>query len=188
MQRMREVGARACGFDLGALAGGQRHARAVGALRLEAFEKDIGQICRAHAFDGADLVAERQVAGLRRRVGQPEIGEVEIALAAVPLTALYWPVRKIAAVAALTAGAGYLALSGGNVATERAYIMVAVMFVAVLVGRRAITLRSVAVAALVVLALRPEALSGPGLDTRLETTTSRLTGRSPRVHLVCGPN
>ena len=93
-------------------------------------------------------------------------------LAAVPGAALYWPVRKIAAVAALMAGAVYLALSGGNVATERAFIMVAVMFVAILVERRAVTLRSVAVAALIVLTLRPEALYGPGFQMSFAATTA----------------
>ena len=88
------------------------------------------------------------------------------------LRSLYLPVRKIAAVAALVAGAGYLVLSGGNVATERAFIMVAVMFVAVLVERRAVTLRSVAVAALIVLALRPEALLGPGFQMSFAATTA----------------
>jgi len=42
-------------------------------------------------------------------------------------------------------------LSGGNVGTEWAYIMVAVMLVAVLLGRRALTLRGVALAAILVL-------------------------------------
>ena len=67
-------------------------------------------------------------------------------LALIPALALRYPIRKWAAVVALAAGAFYLALSGGNVATERAFIQVAVMFAAVLLDRRAITLRSVAIA------------------------------------------
>ncbi len=80
--------------------------------------------------------------------------------------------KKFAAVPALVAGAIYLALSGGNVATERAFIMVAVMLLAVLFDRRALSLRSVAVAALVVLALRPEALTGPGFQMSFAATTA----------------
>ena len=79
-----------------------------------------------------------------------------------PTAALYWPTKKMAAIGALIAAAGYLALSGGNVSTERAFVMVAVMLVAVLFDRRALTLRAVAIAALIVLTLRPEALFGPG--------------------------
>ena len=97
---------------------------------------------------------------------------LRLGLAAIPGVALRWPVRKFAAAAALIAGAVYLALSGGNVATERAFIMVAVMFVAVLVERRAVTLRSVAVAALIVLTLRPEALYGPGFQMSFAATTA----------------
>ena len=91
-------------------------------------------------------------------------------LATVPWVALRWPVKKIAAASALVAATVYLALSGGAVATERAYVMAAVMLVAVLLDRRAISLRSVAVAALVVLALRPETLAGPGFQMSFAAT------------------
>ena len=55
-------------------------------------------------------------------------------LALWPAFALRVPTRKLAALGGLAAGGLYLALSGGNVATQRAYIMVAVMFVAVFAG------------------------------------------------------
>lgn len=97
---------------------------------------------------------------------------VRTGLALHPSLALRVDGKKIAAVAALAAGAVYLALSGGNVATERAFIMAAVMLVAVLFDRRALTLRSVAVAALVVLTLRPEALTGPGFQMSFAATTA----------------
>lgn len=80
--------------------------------------------------------------------------------------------KKVAAVGALLAGAGYLLLSGGNVATERAFIMVSVMFGAILADRRAVTLRAVAVAALIVLTLKPEALYGPGFQMSFAATTA----------------
>ena len=72
-----------------------------------------------------------------------------------------WPVKKISAAGALAVAAVYLLLSGGNVATERAFVMVAVMLLAIMVDRRAFSLRAVALAALIVLLLRPEALIGP---------------------------
>ncbi|MFQ6551969.1 ComEC/Rec2 family competence protein [Aestuariibius insulae] len=93
-------------------------------------------------------------------------------LAMVPAIALVWPIKKIAAVVALVAGAAYLAMSGGNVATERAFIMVAVVFLAILLGRRALTLRAVAMAAMIVLLLRPEALFGPGFQMSFAATTA----------------
>ena len=85
---------------------------------------------------------------------------------------LRWPVKKIAAGGALVLAAIYLALSGGNVATERAFVMVAVMLLAIMVDRRAISLRAVGLAALIVLVLRPEALIGPGFQMSFAATTA----------------
>ncbi|WP_338275471.1 ComEC/Rec2 family competence protein [Roseicyclus marinus] len=93
-------------------------------------------------------------------------------LALIPALALRYPIRKWAAVAALGAGAFYLALSGGNVATERAFIQVAVMFCAVLLDRRALTLRSVAIAAVIVLLHRPETLLSPGFQMSFAATAA----------------
>ncbi|MDK3072469.1 ComEC/Rec2 family competence protein [Sedimentitalea sp. JM2-8] len=97
---------------------------------------------------------------------------LRVGLSLVPAFALRFPVKKVAALGALGAAAGYLALSGGNVATERAFIMVAVVLIAVLVDRRAFSLRAVAMAALIVLVLRPEALLGPGFQMSFAATTA----------------
>ncbi|SMH58014.1 ComEC/Rec2 family competence protein [Maritimibacter sp. HL-12] len=94
------------------------------------------------------------------------------ALALVPGLADRLAIRKVAAVVALQAGAFYLALSGGNVATERAFIMVAVMFGAVLMDRRALTLRAVALAALAILLVQPESLTSPGFQMSFAATTA----------------
>lgn len=99
-------------------------------------------------------------------------GALRVLLAAHPVIALTWPTKAIAAIGALIAATGYLALSGGNVATQRAFIMVAVALAALLLGRRALSLRAVAVAATIVLALRPEALMGPGFQMSFAATTA----------------
>ncbi|SDK14091.1 ComEC/Rec2-related protein [Aliiruegeria lutimaris] len=83
-------------------------------------------------------------------------------MALFPWFALRFPTKKIAAFGALLAGAAYLTLSGSAVSTERAFIMVSVMLVAVLLERRAISLRSVAIAASLILVVAPEALFGAG--------------------------
>jgi competence protein ComEC len=100
------------------------------------------------------------------------LGLLRLLLAAIPGAALHWPVRKIAAAGALVAASGYLALSGGNVATERAYVMAAVALCAVMLNRRAISLRAVAIAAMIVLVLRPEALLGPGFQMSFAATVA----------------
>ncbi|MEJ6395176.1 ComEC/Rec2 family competence protein [Gymnodinialimonas sp. 2305UL16-5] len=101
---------------------------------------------------------------------------LRLILALIPPLALRYPIRKWAAVGALASGAFYLALSGGNVATERAFIQVAVMFTAVLIDRRAITLRSVAIAAIIVLIRRPETMLGPGFQMSFAATTALVAG------------
>jgi len=93
-------------------------------------------------------------------------------LALIPPLALRLPTKKLAAIGALAAGAVYLALSGGNVATERAYVMVAVVLVAVLADRRALTLRAVAMAALIILVMAPESLTQAGFQMSFAATTA----------------
>lgn len=92
--------------------------------------------------------------------------------ALVPGVALHWPLRKLSAIGAIAVGAVYLLLSGGAVSTERAFIMVAMMFVGVLFDRAALTLRAVALAALVVLIARPEAIVSAGFQMSFAATAA----------------
>ena len=95
-----------------------------------------------------------------------------LGFAAVPVIGLRLPAKRLSAAFALVAAAGYLGMSGGNVATERAFVMVAVMLVAVMLDRRALTLRAVAVAATIVLSQQPEALLGPGFQMSFAATVA----------------
>ncbi|WP_254054612.1 ComEC/Rec2 family competence protein [Roseovarius sp. EL26] len=95
-----------------------------------------------------------------------------VGFALIPALSLRIPAKKISALIALCAAAVYLALSGGNVATERAFVMAAVALLAVMLDRRVISLRAVAVAAVIVLTLRPEALLGPGFQMSFAATTA----------------
>ncbi|WP_245259742.1 ComEC/Rec2 family competence protein [Methylopila sp. 73B] len=89
---------------------------------------------------------------------------VRAALALSQRAALAWPVKSIAAIVALAGAAFYLALSGAEVATQRSFLMVAIVFVAVVVGRPAVTPRNLALAALGVMTLTPEAVLGPSFQ------------------------
>jgi competence protein ComEC len=89
---------------------------------------------------------------------------VRALLAAIPALALTRPIKAWAAVVALVAASFYLVISGAEVATQRAYVTMAVALVAVLVDRPAISLRTVAVAALVVMVLEPSAVLGAGFQ------------------------
>ncbi|WP_127900376.1 ComEC/Rec2 family competence protein [Solirhodobacter olei] len=93
-------------------------------------------------------------------------------LALIPPLALRLPVKKIAASVALVAAAFYLMLSGAAVATERSFVMVSVMLVAVLFDRRAITLRSVAISAVILLLIQPECLTEAGFQMSYAATVA----------------
>ncbi|MEL7090685.1 MAG: ComEC/Rec2 family competence protein [Pseudomonadota bacterium] len=99
-------------------------------------------------------------------------GLLRLIFALIPFVALRLPARKIAAGGALLAASVYLALSGGNVATERAFVMVAVALCAVMLDRRALSLRAVAIAATIILLWQPEALLGPGFQMSFAATTA----------------
>ena len=77
-------------------------------------------------------------------------------LALFPTIAQQWPIKKWAAAAALVFGFAYMLLAGSGAATQRSYIMLAVVFLAIIVDRPAISLRNLALAALLILILQPE--------------------------------
>lgn len=93
-------------------------------------------------------------------------------LSCLPGVALYHPVKKWAALAALLSGAFYLLLSGGAVSAQRAFIMTAIMLLAILIDRRALSLRNVVIAACIILLLSPEALLQPGFQMSFGAVTA----------------
>ena len=94
------------------------------------------------------LVAAIFFVGLRR------------ALALSPTLALRYPIKKWAAGAAMAGAFGYDVLTGSRIGTERALIMTLIMLGAVLCDRQALTMRNLALAALVVILVEPEAIMG----------------------------
>ncbi|WP_407152324.1 ComEC/Rec2 family competence protein [Bradyrhizobium sp. ORS 86] len=95
---------------------------------------------------------------------------VRALLALFPALTAGHPIKKWAAAAALVAAAFYLMLSGAEVATQRSFFMTAVVLIAVIVDRRAITFRTLAVAALIVLVIAPEALVHPSFQMSFAAT------------------
>jgi competence protein ComEC len=95
---------------------------------------------------------------------------VRALLALFPTLTVGYAIKKWSAAAALAAAAFYLLLSGAEVATQRSFFMTAVVLIAVMVDRRAITFRTLAVAALIVLTLAPEALVHPSFQMSFVAT------------------
>lgn len=91
-------------------------------------------------------------------------------LALFPALTAGFPIKKWAAVTALLAAAFYLVLSGAEVATQRSFLMTAVVLVGVMVDRRAITFRTLAVAAMAVMLVAPEAVVHPSFQMSFAAT------------------
>jgi competence protein ComEC len=81
-----------------------------------------------------------------------------------PWIALRWPVKTIAAGTAAVAGIAYTLLAGAEVPTVRSCVATLVVLIGLVIGRQAISLRTVAVAAFLILLIRPESLVGPSFQ------------------------
>lgn len=97
---------------------------------------------------------------------------VRALLALSPRLALQYPVKKWAAFAALLGAVAYTLVSGAALPTLRALAMIALALLAVMLDRRAITLRAVAWAALLLLVLWPDSLLDPGFQMSFAAVTA----------------
>jgi competence protein ComEC len=115
---------------------------------------------------------------------------LRLLLASVPAIALRYPIKRWAAAGAIIGALAYLLISGAAVATVRSYVMITIMFVAVIFDRPAIAMRNVALAAIVVLVFTPESLfdagfqmsfaAAVGLVSFYETSRARRVARDRR--------
>ena len=92
------------------------------------------------------------------------------ALARLTVIASDVPIRDIAIGLGLITTLGYYTISGGSISATRAFIMVSIMALALLCGRRALSVRNIAVAAFFILALSPAAAIGPGFQMSFMAT------------------
>lgn len=96
-------------------------------------------------------------------------------LAAFPAMVEAWPVKKFAAIGAMMTATAYLLISGGSVATQRAWVMLTIMLIAVLADRPALTMRNVALAAMVIILISPSAVVGPGFQMSFAATAALIS-------------
>jgi ComEC/Rec2-related protein len=89
-----------------------------------------------------------------------------------------YPIKKIAAFGALVMVTAYYLISGFGVSAERAYIMMTVILVAVLLDRQALSLRNVALAALIIIAMAPSEILGPSFQMSFAATAALVAGYS----------
>ena len=95
-----------------------------------------------------------------------------LGVAAWPWLALRVNGKKVAAVAGLVAVWSYLVVSGAPPPAQRAAITASVAFAAILLDRPAISMHALAVAAMIVLLIQPEAIVTPGFQMSFAATAA----------------
>jgi competence protein ComEC len=97
-------------------------------------------------------------------------------LALWPAIALRRPIKKWAAGCALAVAFVYLFLAGATIPTQRAFLMVGLVFLAVMLDRSAVSLRLVAWAAAAVLLVAPESLLSASFQMSFAAVVALVAG------------
>ena len=125
------------------------------------------------ALRDAGLAHVLAIAGLHMAlVGLGLFWLVRALLAAIPRVALQYPIKKYAAGAALAGAVFYLLISGAAASATRAFVMLAMMLVAVLLDRPALSMRNLGLAAAILLLLRPDTITEPGFQMSFAAVTA----------------
>jgi competence protein ComEC len=154
------------GGDAGAIAAALVTAeqRAIGAETVEALRQ--AGLAHVLAISGLNMVLA---------AGTFLVG-ARMAMALIPGFAERYPSKKIAAAGALVMVTLYILVSGGAISAVRSWIMICVMLVAVLFGRSAISLRNVALSAILILLVTPSAVTNPGFQMSYAATLGLVAG------------
>lgn len=89
---------------------------------------------------------------------------------------LFWPTKQISALVALGTGAGYMVLTGMHVPIVRSFCMATLFTLALLCGRRPASLRGLAVAAVALLLIEPQELTGASLQMSFSAVLALISG------------
>ncbi|MDP9096589.1 MAG: ComEC family competence protein, partial [Pseudomonadota bacterium] len=103
-------------------------------------------------------------------------GTTRLLLAAWERSALFWPTKPIAAVTALVAGGIYMLMAGAHVPVMRSFAMACVMTLGLVVGRRALSLRGWALAALVLMVFAPQEVVGVSFQMSFAAVLALISG------------
>lgn len=151
-------------------------AGAIAAALVTAEERAIGEET-VEALRQAGLAHVLAISGLNMALaaGTFLVG-ARLLMALVPGFTERHPAKKTAAAGALVMVTLYILVSGGAISAVRSWIMISVMLVAVLFGRSAISLRNVALSAIVILIVTPSAVTGPGFQMSYAATLGLVAG------------
>jgi competence protein ComEC len=143
---------------------------------LTGFEQDIP--AQEHQnFISAGLAHLLAVAGLHVGIVMGlAFGATRFLLTRSERVTLHAPVKSIAAGAALVAGIFYAALTGAHLPILRSLAMASLVTLGVAAGRRAISLRGLAMAAMVIMLTTPEAVVGVSFQMSFSAVAALICG------------
>ena len=95
---------------------------------------------------------------------------------------LHWPVKPISAAVALLAGAAYAALTGAHLPILRSLAMASLVTLGVMVGRRSVSLRGLALAAGIILLFNPEDVLGVSFQMSFSAVLALIAGYAAVQH------
>ncbi|WP_143523468.1 ComEC/Rec2 family competence protein [Pararhizobium arenae] len=149
---------------------------AIAAALITGEERAIGRQT-VEDLRGAGLAHVLAISGLNMvlAAGTLLVG-ARLALSMLPGVAHRFPIKKVAAAGALMMVCFYILISGGAVSAVRSWLMISLMLVAVFFDRPAISLRNVALSALVILAITPSAITSPGFQMSYAATLALIAG------------
>ncbi|WP_312796082.1 ComEC/Rec2 family competence protein [Tianweitania sp.] len=117
------------------------------------------------------------ISGLHMALAAATImGSMRALFALSPGFSARYPVKKVAAFVALAGTGFYLLLAGDQVAANRSFLMVAVMLAAILFDRAALSMRNLAIAALIILLITPHEVMGPSFQMSFAATAALIAG------------
>jgi competence protein ComEC len=129
------------------------------------------------AFRDSGLFHLLSISGLHLAIAMGLVfAAVRLLLAAVEWTALHWPVKAIAALAAMGSGTFYTLLTGAQVPMLRSLAAASLVTFAILVGRRALSLRAWALALAAVTAAAPYEVARVSFQMSFAATLALVAG------------
>jgi competence protein ComEC len=142
------------------------------------------------AFSASGLAHLLAVAGLHIGIVMGwTLAFFRLGFAASEHASLHWPTKKLAALAALLAGGGYMVLTGMHVPIMRSFAMACLYTVAVLAGRHAVSLRGLALGATVLMLIAPQEVPGVSFQMSFSAVLALISGYEvlrPALHRLSG--